>query len=129
MSPPLKDIHWLSSPLAIEQRDQLGNKFKSIFHMNAPDLLLPQKERHISTFRFTAQIKHWALEIDGVCYEVQLRSWERLKALRFFTDIGTAASRAAEDWKAFRDDHNVKYERWKVGQTRMTHDQIMDRRK
>ena len=128
MSYELKDIHWLSSPLAIKQRRQVADAISRTFHRKAPSFLLPQNERHLANIRFTGQIKHWALEIEGVCYEVQVRSWQKLKALRLFTDIGTASFHAADEWKRFRDDNEVKYERWKVGQTRMTHEQILDRR-
>ena len=114
----LKDIYWMSSPLAIDQRLGLNDKKKRLLKPVAR-YIDPKNEIHV--FR---KIQHWTLEIDGRCYELSPDTKKKLHVIKRATEMVKPHSIDAVRWWEIRESKQIAPERRKIGQTRMTHDEI-----
>ena len=118
----LKDIHWMASPLAIEQRLDLNSK-RGKYLGPLTRVIDPTKEYH-----FFRKIQHWTLEIDGKCYELAPDTKKKLKVIKLTTLVGGDTCDPhdfdAEKWHQIRKKYNIEPEVRKVGQTRMSADEI-----
>ncbi|KAL8882740.1 MAG: hypothetical protein Q9192_007532, partial [Flavoplaca navasiana] len=129
MSSPLKDIYWLASPLAIDQRNELNAKINSridassskniraLKHLRKP--IDPSKEIHV--FR---KIQHWTLEVDGKSYELSPDTKKKLQVIKKATDMIKPHWIDSNKWKEIRKTRDIEPERRHIGQTRKTHDEI-----
>ncbi|KAL9613257.1 MAG: hypothetical protein Q9204_008909, partial [Flavoplaca sp. TL-2023a] len=129
MTSPLKDIYWLASPLAIDQRNELNAKINSridassskniraLKHLRKP--IDPSKEIHV--FR---KIQHWTLEVDGKSYELSPDTKKKLQVIKKATDMIKPHWIDSSKWKEIRKTRDIEPERRHIGQTRKTHDEI-----
>ena len=114
----LKDIYWMASPLAIDQRNNLNDKGHKTLKPLAR-YIDPRNEIHV--FR---KIEHWTLEIDGRCYELTPDSKKKLNLIKKTTDMIKPHCLDATHWREMRERKEIKPEKRKVGRTRKTHDEI-----
>ena len=118
MSSP-KDIYWMASPLAIDQRLDLNDKKKRFLKPMAR-YIDPKNEIHV--FR---KIQHWTLEIDGNCYELSPDTKKKLHVVKKATEMVKPHSINATRWWEIRESKQIEPERRMIGQTRKTHDEIL----
>lgn len=105
----------MSSPLAVERREQLSEKYKPL-----KSFLDPSKE-----VRFFHKIKHWTLQIGDKCYELWPPSGgKKINWKKLGTDTCRPQEQPAEDWHKLRHDHGIRPELRKVGQTKLTYEEI-----
>lgn len=115
----LKDIYWMSSPLAIDQRLDLNDKKKRLLKPVAR-YIDPKNEIHV--FR---KIQHWTLEIDGKCYELSPDTKKKLHVMQKATEMVKPHSIDAISWWEIRKSKQIEPEKRRIGQTRKTHDEIL----
>ena len=120
----LKDIYWMSSPLAIEQRNYLIDKEKHVkthkFRKPVARFVDPKNEVHV--FR---KIQHWTLEIDDQCYELSPDLKKKLPTIQKATDMIKPRSIEMKDWQEIRDNQKIVPEKRRIGQTKKTHEEIL----
>ena len=114
----LKDIYWMASPLAIQERADFYEK-RGRFLKRPASILEPKKEAH-----FFRKIQHWTLEINGKCYELSPETKKKVKVIKKLADMCVPRTSDSKPWHDFRTEHSIEPERRKVGQTRMTHEEI-----
>ena len=115
----LKDIHWMASPLAIDQRNALNDKG---IHLIKPLARFIDPKNEIHVFR---KIQHWTLEIDGKCYELSPDTKKKLNLFKKTTDMIKPHCIDATHWREIRESKMIEPEKRKIGQTRKTHDEIL----
>ena len=117
MSSP-KDIYWMASPLAIDQRNDLVDKeIKVLKPVNR--YINPKNEIHV--FR---KIEHWTLQIDDKCYELSPDTKKKLNVIKKLTDMIKPHWVDAGRWREMREIREIEPEKRKIGQTSKTHDEI-----
>ncbi|KAL8735168.1 MAG: hypothetical protein Q9166_001044 [cf. Caloplaca sp. 2 TL-2023] len=114
----LKDIYWMASPLAIDQRNDLNDK-KIKYLKPAARYIDPKNEIHV--FR---KIQHWTLEIDGRCYELSPDTKKKLNAIKKATDMVKPHWIGSTHWREMRENKDIEPENRKIGQTNKSHDEI-----
>ncbi|KAL8794208.1 MAG: hypothetical protein Q9182_007629 [Xanthomendoza sp. 2 TL-2023] len=114
----LKDIYWMASPLAIEQRNELNQK-KRRFLNPASRYIDPKNEIHV--FR---KIQHWTLEIDGRCYELSPDTKKKIKSIKKATDMVKPHWVGSTHWKSMRESKEIEPEKRLIGRTDKSHDEI-----
>ena len=114
----LKDVYWMATPLAIDQRNNLNDK-KRRFLKPAARYIDPKNEIHV--YR---KIQHWTLEVDGMCYELSPDTKKKLTLIKKTTDMVKPHSIDATEWREIREIKEIKPEKRRIGQTRLTHTQI-----
>ena len=115
----LKDIYWMASPLAIEQRNDLNEKKHRLLKPMSR-YIDPKNEVHV--FR---KIEHWTLEIDGHCYELSPDTKKKLTLIKKATDMIKPHSIDAKHWREMRESKQIEPEKRKIGQTTKTHEEIV----
>ena len=121
----LKDVYWMASPLAIDERNTLNEKIDTLQGISAKcaeplkKFIDPKNEVHV--FR---NIEHWTLEVDGKCYELVPDHEKKRSLYQKLTDMIKPASTDATKWHEIRKSKQIKPERRKVGQTQKTHKEI-----
>lgn len=115
----LKDIYWMASPLAIDQRIDLNDKGHRILKPVAR-YIDPKNEVHV--FR---KIEHWTLEIDGKCYELSPNTKKKLTLIKKAYDMCEPRSVDAMQWRELKESQKIEPETRKIGQTRKTHNEII----
>ncbi|KAL8936591.1 MAG: hypothetical protein Q9216_004852 [Gyalolechia sp. 2 TL-2023] len=121
----LKDVYWMSSPLAIDQRNVLNKEIDALqgrrarFANPMKKYIDPKNEVHI--FR---KIEHWTLEVDGKCYELGPDLKKKLPFIKKLYDMIKPTSKDATEWHDLRKKQQIKPERRKIGRTRKTHEEI-----
>ena len=114
----LKDVYWMASPLAIDQRNCLNDKkIKGLRHLSR--YIDPKNEIHV--FR---KIQHWTLEIGDKCYELSPNTKKKLRLIKKATDMIEPRWVEAIQWREIRESKKIEPEKRKIGQTRKTHDEI-----
>ncbi|KAL8721933.1 MAG: hypothetical protein Q9225_001489 [Loekoesia sp. 1 TL-2023] len=114
----LKDIYWMASPLAIDQRNNFNGKHAKLMKPVAR-YIDPKNEIHV--FR---KIQHWTLEIDGKCYELSPNTKKKLNVIKRTTDMIKPRWIPAMQWREIRESRKIEPEKRKIGQTSKTHDEI-----
>ena len=114
----LKDIYWMASPLAIDQRNHLNDKGIKLMKPVAR-YIDPKNEVHV--FR---KIEHWTLEIDGKCYELSPDTKKKLHVIKKTTDMIKPHWIDVLQWREIRENRKIKPEKRKIGKTRKTHDEV-----
>ncbi|KAI4266556.1 MAG: hypothetical protein LQ337_008757 [Flavoplaca oasis] len=129
MSSPLKDIYWLASPLAIDQRNELNAKINSRIDASSSKNIRALKHlrkpidpsKGIQVFR---KIQHWTLEVDGKSYELSPDTKKKLQVIKKATDMIKPHWIDSNKWMEIRKTRDIEPERRHIGQTRKTHDEI-----
>ena len=115
-----KDVYWIASALAIEEREEVNGKIDNLLGERAKfakplrKMIDPSNEIHVFW-----KIKHWGLEVDGKCYHLSIDQNEHEpKPKPIPVD--------ANQWYRFRKEARVETERRKIGKTEKTHTEIVD---
>lgn len=122
--PALKDIYWMSSPLAIDQRNALNKEIDALqgrrarFAKPMKKYIDPKNEVHV--FR---KIEHWTLEVDGKCYELS-PDLKKLPFIQKLYDMIKPTVKDATEWHELRKKQQIEPERRKIGRTKKTHEEI-----
>ena len=117
----LKDIRWIASPLAIDERNELNNKEIEALKP-AARFIDPRNEIHV--FR---KIEHWSLEIGDKCYELTPKTKTKLNFIKKVLHMGDAIKPHwidAAQWREIREAKEIEPETRKIGRTTKTHDEI-----
>ena len=140
MSSSLEDIYWMCEPLFFADRtdyqqklegwnkkikgrskraSEYNKKVGNFLEPKVRDLVDPKKGS-----RKFPQIKHWTLEVNGWCYELSPEPGKIPSKLKMFTDACKPRSEERERWNKRRRDYDIELDRLRVGQTKMTHEEI-----
>ncbi|KAF2166952.1 hypothetical protein M409DRAFT_22999 [Zasmidium cellare ATCC 36951] len=111
----LKDIYWMAAPLAAKYRVDFNKDLDQSWGAERGFRLPSRAKGSLRKFY------HWALEIDGTCYEVSPN--EKCQGLGIFVDACVPKPCPSEEWHARYV--GVEPETRKIGQTRKVKEEIM----